>query len=161
MTAAMQVLHDSRHGPYRTVGVFFVPRFFSVPSPTTTTTCFLQLSLTIAPTSCSILSGRSRPEASARPARGPVERRFLIEFSSIFMKILACRLAGHPVTFLAMLDCRCDGAEAEVLARDRTSIDLIRNYGPGTRDGALGFRPRGRDGDQLQFRSRRVRSVAM
>ena len=39
----------------------------------------------------------------ARPTRRPVERRFLIKFSSIFMKILACRLPGHPVAFLAML----------------------------------------------------------
>ena len=41
-------------------------------------------------------------------------------------------------------------------------IDHIRNYGPDTRDGASGFdRAAVDDGGQLQFRSRRVRSVAM
>ena len=103
----MQVLHDSRHGPYRTVGVFFVPRFFLHLHQQRQRPVFLQLSLTIAryvllhtqgPFPARSKRNRARPTYT----RVPVERRFLIEFSSIFMKILACRLAGHPVTFLAM-----------------------------------------------------------
>ena len=101
----MQVLHDSRHGPYRTVGVFFVPRFFLYLHQQRQRPVFLQLSLTIARYvllhTLGPFPARSKRNR-ARPTRGPVERRFLIEFSSIFMKILACRLAGHPVTFLAM-----------------------------------------------------------
>ena len=102
----MQVLHDSRHGPYRTVGVFFVPRFFLYLHQQRQRPVFLQLSLTIARYvllhTLGPFPARSKRNR-ARPTRGPVERRFLIEFSSIFMKILACRLADHPVTFLAMV----------------------------------------------------------
>ena len=101
----MQILHDSRHGLYRTVGVFFVPRFFLYLHQQRQRPVFLQLSLTIARYDLLHTLGpfpARRKRNRARPTRGPVERRSLIEFSSIFMKILACRLAGHPVTFLAM-----------------------------------------------------------
>ena len=68
---------------------------------------FSSLSLTIAalrlaPSSSIGPFPAGKKQNRARPTCGPVERRFLIKFSSIFMKILACRLAGHPVTFLAM-----------------------------------------------------------
>ena len=90
--------------PYR--GSIFCSLIFSVPSPTTTTTCFPSAlshhrSLRLAPYSRAV-PGQKQAESRSPYTRGPVERRFLIEFSSIFMKILACRLAGHPVTFLAM-----------------------------------------------------------
>ena len=105
VTTAMQVLHDSRHGPYRTVGVFIVPRFFLYLHQQWQRPVFLQLSLTnaryVSLHTLGPFPARSKRNC-ARPTRGPVERRFLIEFSSIFMKILACRLSGHPVTFLAM-----------------------------------------------------------
>ena len=82
-----------------------MPRFFLYLHQQRQRPVFLQLSLTIARYvllhTLGPFPARSKRNR-ARPTRGPVERRFLIEFSSIFMKILACRLAGHPVTFLAM-----------------------------------------------------------
>ena len=105
----MQVLHDSRHGPYRTVGEFFVHRFFLCLHQQQQRPVFLQLSLSLSPSLTKLApyssigpfrAGSKRNRA--RPTCGPVEMRFLIKFCSIFMKILACPLAGHPVTFLAM-----------------------------------------------------------
>ena len=46
-TAAMQVLRDSRHRPYCTVGVFFVPSFFLCLHQQRQRPVFLQLALTI------------------------------------------------------------------------------------------------------------------
>ena len=63
---------------------------------------FSSLSPSIA-TSCSIVLHREASGIAIARRANDVERRFLIEFSSIFMKILACMFAGHPVTFLAML----------------------------------------------------------
>ena len=84
---------------------FLCPDFFLYLHQQRQRPVFLQLSLTIARYvllhTLGPFPARSKRNR-ARPTRGPVERRFLIEFSSIFMKILACRLAGHPVTFLAM-----------------------------------------------------------
>ena len=84
---------------------YFLCLDFSLPSPTTTTTCFLSArshhrSLRLAP-----YSGIARGASGIAIDRhtDEVEGRFLMQFSSIFMKILACRGAGHPVTFLAML----------------------------------------------------------
>ena len=99
VTAAMQVLHDSRHGPYRTVGVFLCLDFFC--TFTNNDNDLFSFSSLSHHRSLGPFPARSKRNR-ARPTRGPVERRFLIEFSSIFMKILACRLSGHPVTFLAM-----------------------------------------------------------
>ena len=111
VTAAMQVLHDSRHGPYRTVGVIFVPRFFLYLRQQRQRPVFLQLSLTIARYvllhTLGPFSARRKCNR-ARPTRGPVERRFLIELSSIFMKILACRLARRfRLPSLHILHMRC------------------------------------------------------
>ena len=120
VTAAMQGLHDRRHVPYRTTGVFLSLEFFCAFTNNDNdlfSFSSLSLSLTIARYVLlhPLAYGRSGPEASgivlARLADLFFEMRFLIEFSPIFMRILACRLAGHPVTFLAMLRCQqsCQG----------------------------------------------------
>ena len=76
VTAVMQVLHDIRHGPYRTVGVIFVPRFFLYLHQQRQRPVFLQLSLTIARYvllhTLGPFPARSKRNR-ARPTRGPVE----------------------------------------------------------------------------------------
>ena len=79
----MEDLRDSRHRPYRTVGVFFVPRFFLCLHQQRQRPVFLQLALTI--DRYVLLKHREASGIAIARRADEVERRFLIEFSSIFM----------------------------------------------------------------------------